>query len=132
MIDYQERFSDAQAITVDAASTNYIDTQVAGRAYDEQWLEVMVNTTFDTTGEEGTLVVKLQTDSASTFDSPATDLYTSASFAESVLVAGTKLIQMRLPEGLERYIRLYFDVNNSDAFTAGKVDAYLTGAPRLS
>jgi len=131
MIDYQERFSDAQAITVDAASTNYIDTQVAGRAYDEQWLEVMVNTTFDTSGEAGTLVIKLQTDSDSAFGS-ATDLYTSASFAESALVAGAKLIQMRLPEGLERYIQLYFDVNNSDAFTAGKVDAYLTGAPRLS
>jgi hypothetical protein len=131
MIDYQERFSDAQAITVDAASTNYIDTQVAGRAYDEQWLEVVVNTIFDSAGDAGTLIVKLQTDSASTFDSPATDLHTSLTYEQADLVAGKMLVQMRLPEGLDRYIRVYYD-NGTEAFTAGKVDAYLTGAPRLS
>jgi hypothetical protein len=130
MIDYQERFSDAQAITVDAASINYIDTQVAGRAYDEQWLEVVVNTIFDSAGDAGTLIVKLQTDSDSEFGSP-TDLHTSLTYAQADLVAGKMLVQMRLPEGLDRYIRVYYD-NGTEAFTAGKVDAYLTGAPRLS
>lgn len=132
IVDYELLLSDAQAVTADAASTQYIDTQVAGKSVNELWLVVNVNTTLDSAGEAGTLSVILQTDDDSAFGS-ATDLYTSQSFAESVLAAGYNLIKMRLPtSGLERYVRLYYNVNNSDAFTSGKIDAYLTPSVELS
>ena len=119
-------FSDAQDIaSTDVASTSYIDTKVAGRAVDELWLVVNVNTTFD----GGTsLTIKLQTDDENTF-TEATDLYTSAAIPKASLVAGYNCVKMRLPDGLNRYIRLYYDVEG--AFTAGKLDAFLTMAPGL-
>lgn len=123
-------FSDAQAITADTASTSYIDTQVAGRAVDELWLVVNVNTTFVSTGKAGTLTIKLETDDENTFDG-ATVLYTSAAIAEASLVAGYNCVKMRLPDGLNRYIRLHYDENDGDSFTDGKLDAFLTMAPGL-
>lgn len=123
-------FSDAQDITEDAASTSYIDTQVAGRAVDELWLVVNVNTTFVSANKSGTLTIKLETDDGTDF-SGATVLYTSAAIPEASLVAGYNCVKMRLPDGLNRYIHLYYDENDGDSFTAGKLDAFLTMAPGL-
>lgn len=122
-------FSDAQDIaSTDVASTSYIDTKVAGRAVDELWLVVNVNTTFTKDTGTPTLTIKLQTDDETTF-TEATDLYTSAAIAQTALVAGYNCVKMRLPDGLNRYIRLYYDV--SGTFTTGKLDAFLTMAPGL-
>jgi hypothetical protein len=130
LMDKELIFSDAQAITADAASTVALDTNYIGRAIEEPWLVVNVETTLDTAGEAGTLVVKLQVDDNASFTS-AIDLFTSQSFAEADLASGKNLVKIRLPEGLEQHIRVYYDVNDADPFTAGKVDAFLVNGVNL-
>jgi hypothetical protein len=128
LIDKELQFSDAQAITGDAASTDYIDQGAAGDALQgaELYLVVRVHTTLDSAGEAATLTVKLQSDDNSSFSS-AKDHFISEAFAESALVAGTELVKMKLPVGMQRYIRVYYDRGTED-FTSGKVDAFLTPA----
>jgi len=125
-------FSDAQAITVDSACLTqpYVDTLAPGRAIEELWLVVNVETAFASANSTGTLAIQLQTDDNSSFTTP-TNLFTSQIFAVAALTAGKNLVKMRLPEGLERYIRVYYD-NATEAFTAGKVDAYLDTSVMLS
>ncbi len=132
MLDAELILSDAQAITTDAACSNkaYVDTLAPGRAINELWLVVNVETAFASTNSTGTLAVQLQTDDNPSFSSP-TNLFTSQIFAVSALTVGKNLVKLRLPEGLERYIRVYYD-NATEAFTAGKVDAYLDTGVMLS
>jgi hypothetical protein len=126
IIDKELQFSDAQAVTADAASTDHIDQVAAGDALhgSELYLVVRVHTTMDSAGEAATLTIKLQSDDNSSFNS-AKDHFISEAFAESALVAGTELVKMKLPTGMQRYIRVYYDRGTED-FTAGKVDAFLT------
>jgi len=126
-VDKQLEFSDAQAITGDAASTNHLDLQKAGSwAEKDAWLVVKVNTTFDSALDTGTLTLKVETDDDSEFGT-ATAIYTSAAHAQAALVAGATLLQMRVSDigALKRYLRLYYD-NGTEVFTAGKIDAFIT------
>jgi hypothetical protein len=129
MLDY---FSDAQAITVDAASEKYLDTLALGDALAKPlWLVVQVHTTFDSAGEAGTLAISLRTAAAAAdgaLTTPTT-LFTTAAIAEASLVAGYQILKILLPPGLLRYIDLNYDVNDDDPFTAGKLDAFLTPCP---
>ncbi len=131
LLDDQLILSKAQAITEDAASEYYIDTQAAGRAIDELWLVVQVQTTFDSEGEAGTLTISLRTAAAAAYGAltTPTTLFTTAAIAEESLVAGYQCLKMKLPPGLLRYIDLYYDENDGDSFTAGKLDAFLTPTP---
>lgn len=128
-VDADLVLSDAQAITSTSAtaSTNVIDLNVTGRKIrSDAKLVCMVNTTFDSTEEDATLTVVLQTDDDEAFGS-ATTLWTSATIAEATLVAGYKILERELGdyEGkLERYLRLTYQCG-THAMTAGKVDAYI-------
>lgn len=126
-VDKQLELSDAQAVTGDAASSNYIDLQSSGSwAENDARLVVKVNTSFDSAGDGGTLTLKVQTDDDSEFGT-ATDIYTSAAIAQSALTKGAVLLAVRLSDlgTLKRYLRVYYD-NGTEAFTAGKVDAFMT------
>lgn len=128
-VDADLVLSDAQAITSTnaTASTNVIDLNVTGRKIrSDAKLVCMVNTTFDSTEEDATLTVVLETDDDEAFGS-ATTLWTSATIAEATLVAGYKLLERELGdyEGfLERYVRLTYQCG-THAMTSGKVDAYI-------
>ena len=110
--DVENMFSDDQAITTTAASTNYIDL---GPGFDRNIgpgepikLEVQVTTGFTTSTE--TLTVSLQTDDNTSFSS-ATTLATSAAIpASSMTSAGYKInVTGTVPDtGVERYLRLYY------------------------
>jgi hypothetical protein len=120
-------FSNEQAITADAASTNVIDLG-ADRDLGVADIDLIcqVSTTLDSTGEAATLTVSLQTDSDEAFGSPTT-LFATAAIAEATLVQGYYIIKMKLPQVTERYLRLYYDRGTED-FTSGKVTAgLLTG-----
>ncbi len=120
IIDKQLEFSDAQAITATAPSTNIIDTQVAGQAYEALWFVAQVATTM--TG--GTSVtVDLQTDDAAAFAAPKT-LYSSGAVPVASLTAGAQLAKVRVPPGCKRYLRVNYTVAGGP-FTAGAVDAFL-------
>lgn len=130
IIDKTLMFSDAQAITADAASTNVIDLG-ADRdlgVSEGLWVCGVVTTTLDSAGEAATLTVSLQTDSDSAFGS-ATALHTTAALAEAVLVAGYFFLKIKLPQVTERYLRLYYDRGTED-FTGGTVTAWLGDPPQ--
>ena len=124
IIDTQLEMSNAQALTATAASTNLIDTSVAGDAVDELYLVVQVSTTLASAGKAATLDIILQTDSAVGFGT-ATTLATCPRIAEATLVAGYRCWAIRIPSGAKRYLRMYYTVGTEN-FTSGNIDAFLT------
>lgn len=114
--------SDAQAVTVTAASTSHIDTLAAGDAISPgARLKVAVNTAF-VTADSATLTVALQTDSDSAFGSATTLITTSALAVTSIDAIGDNVIDLVIPPVVERYIRVYYTVGTG-SFSAGKIDA---------
>jgi hypothetical protein len=134
-IDAQLLFSDAQAVTAAAGSSNVIDTGplfsgitgrnlgVGARAY--IWLTV--DTTFTDSGSDSTLAVSLETDDNAAFSS-ATSLGTLTTLA-ALTASGTSMF-FPLPVAsaaapYERYIRLKYTPANGD-LSAGAISAGIT------
>lgn len=132
IIDNTLVFSDGQAITADAVSTNVVDTGARGTAFGHAaalsadlgkldnegvQLEVRVTEAFNTLTS---LTVTLQTSADnSTFVEVASRTYLLAD-----LTLGAQLnFPARIPEGASRrYLRLNYDVNGSNPST-GKLFA---------
>lgn len=123
LLDKTLVFSEEQAITASAASTNIIDQKAAGDAYGALWLVAKVTADFATLTS---LTIGVQTDSASNF-SKAVTLASSGAVAAAALKEGEYVCCFRLPADCKRYIRLYYTVGGSNA-TAGKINAFLTAA----
>lgn len=126
-------FSDSQAITADAASTNIIDLGAAGTPYGaaaavrrdigigtEIPLAVHVVEAFNNLTS---MTVALQVDDDAAFGSPTT-IATSAAIPLASLTAGYRFtFPAELPEGTsERYLRLYYDITGTAPGT-GKITA---------
>lgn len=128
---YLEKYTElstAQALTATAASEDVIDSLAAGTAYgNELWLVVRVGTALDSTEEDATLTIGLQSDSASDFSTSSTLITHAQSDAilEAACTANTIIWKIKVPTGLQRYIRLYYTVGTHN-FTSGTVDAFLT------
>lgn len=127
ILDASLELSDAQAVTVTAASTNVIDlTAVApnigrgGRLY----LQVKVNEAATASGS-ATLDLAVQ-DSAD--NSSYAAIHSVPQFAKAVLTAGAILLTFELPPKLRRYVRVYYTVGTGP-LTAGKFDAYIATVP---
>lgn len=140
IFDAQTRFSNAQAITASAASTNVIDLLAAGIPFGhtvavtrdlgvnsemaEAELQIQVTEAFATATS---VKVAVQTDDNSAFSSAATILETEAIPIAS-LIAGYVFNIDEFPfRTRERYVRLYYTVAGSDA-TAGKITAGVVAA----
>ena len=125
IIDRFNEYSDAQAVTASAASTNVVDLKAAGNIEGKPYyLHVKVNTAATASGD-ATVTFALQTDSDEAFGS-ATTLWTSAAIGKAALTAGTEVV--RLPINgmpLKRYTRVYYTVATGP-LTAGKFDAFLS------
>lgn len=125
-VDAQNLFSDAQAITASAVSTNIIDL---GSARDigvgrELYLVVLVDTAFTDAGSDSTVQVDIQTDDNAAFAS-ATTLKTVGTFA-ALSAVGSRLIERLNPDlAWEQYIRLNYTVANGN-LTTGSLTAFLT------
>lgn len=123
ILDKELMFSEAQAITTTAASTNVIDLgadhNLGGKVIE---LFVTTDAAFQST-TTSTLTVALQTDSTSAFSS-ATALFTSAAINKSALTSNTMQVRVAVPHTTERYLRLNYTVGGAD-FTAGAVTAGL-------
>lgn len=124
ILDKQNLFSEDQAVTVSAASTNVIDLGTdASETPTPNLKDAMLFAQVTTAFADGTsMSVALQTDSDEAFGSAET-IFTSAAIATSALVAGYQFKLGSLPEGLERYVRLYYTVDGT--MTAGEVMAGL-------
>lgn len=110
-IDSQHLFSDAQALTATAASTNLIDLGADRNIGVGEPLCVVITCDVAMGGTSPTLVVTLQADDNSSFSSAATVL---ALPSKSALAAGDQLV-LPVPADLltERYVRLNYTVGGT-------------------
>ena len=126
IIDRFNEYSDAQAVTASAASTNVVDLDAAGKIEGKPYhLHVKVNTSVTASGD-ATVAVALQTDSDEAFGS-ATTLWTSAAIGKAALTAGTEVV--RLPINgmpLKRYARVYYTVATGPLTNVSAFDAFLS------
>ena len=126
--DKKLMFSDSQAITATADSTNILDLGAHGDDIQrELTLFVQFRGNVDSAGQS-TLIIQLNTDDALNAggDDLAADntLWTSASIAKTALTDGAMLVKMPLPPGIQRYLRLTYTVGTAN-LTAGAIDAGL-------
>lgn len=125
ILDKLLMFSEAQAVTATAASTDVIDlSPMKGTKRDigvgeplEFW--ATVNTTA-TAGGAATLNVQLQT---SADNSTWVTLYDSGTLALASLTAGKRILSTKVPAGVLKYLRVNYVVATgpltAGAFTAG-------------
>ena len=123
ILDKYMILSDGQAITTSAASDNEIDFGAASHDVDQGtpiYLEVWLDTAFDTSANTLTITLK---------DSPDGTTYTDrmtileATATSSLLTAGL-LRKFSLPNDLARYIQLYYTC--STTLSSGVINAFLT------
>lgn len=136
ILDNQSLFSDAQAITASAKSTNAIDLGATGRAYGAGAdlvrdigkgkkipILVQVVAAFDSVADDETLTVALQLDSTETF-TPDKSITLGVISNADLKKVGTQIPFDVVPNGVNlRYAQLYYTVTGSGNFTAGKITA---------
>lgn len=131
-VDAQLLFSDAQAVTAAAASTNIVDLAATRREVGVgKPLYVVVGCVVAMTdaGSDSTLAVTLESDDAAAFSS-ATTRQTIGTFP-ATSAAGTRFVVPLVVDTItERYIRLYYTPANGD-LTTGSFDAFITDTPDL-
>lgn len=121
MMDANLLFSDAQAVTATADSTNKIDSLKAGDAIAPgARLLVQTQTAATDSGSDATLQVELKT---SDDDSTYTSLINTGALAFAAFSpVGTVIFDGVIPNGVKRYLKLVYTVA-SGPLTAGKFDA---------
>lgn len=103
----------AQASTVAAGSTDYVDTLAAGNDYKGCLFVVQITSSFVNYAGTPTMQFLLQTSSLSTFtDATTSTMAASALYQASQLTAG-KMWAVAIPSGAKRYIRGYFNPSAS-------------------
>ena len=133
IMDKTLEFSNAQAITADAASTNTIDLGATGSAYGAATALVrdigpgedipLVVTVTETFNNLTSMNISIQTDDNTGFSTPKT-VYRSPEYTLAQLAIGAEfLLPSDFPVGTnERYVRLYYDITGT-APSLGKVTA---------
>jgi len=114
LIDKQLLFSDAQAVTADAASTNIVDLGVASNLFDGEPMAVVltVDVAADMADTDETYEVEIQTDDNASFSS-ATELV-AKTIAGAALSAGSQhIIPIPMGAAVERYLRVRYDVGGT-------------------
>jgi hypothetical protein len=120
ILDKQNLFSDDQAVTTTAVSTNVIDLGVAGANKGEP-IDILVQVT--TTFAGGTSIqLGVGCDTVAAFSSETT-LQTTAAIALASLVQGYQFTVSVIPTGVERFMRLTYTVVGT--MTAGNITAGL-------
>lgn len=137
ILDTQTKFSDAQALTATAISTNVLDTRNGtkpaladeGIMGHDLWLIVQAVAALTAAGA-ATVVVTLESSSTADLATTPTVHYTSAAIPVASLVAGFSLARVQLPSGdYQRYVGVRFTVATGP-FTGGTISAFLTPDPQ--
>lgn len=126
IIDAQTRFSNAQAITSTAASTNLIDLGAIRNLGVGQnlYVVVQVTTAMADSSSNSTIAVTTETDDNAGFTN-ATTGQTIGTFA-AVSAVGTTIVGQLYPDRAnERYLRLKYTPANGN-LSAGAFTAFLT------
>lgn len=135
-IDKQAEFSDAQAVTSTAISTNVMDliSNTSGKnplrdigTGQDVYLVVITQTEATDSGSDATLTVSLESDSTENLATSPTVHFTTGALAFAAFSpAGSVLAAVKLPKGdYERYLGVRYTVA-SGPLTAGNFDAFLT------
>lgn len=148
LIDAKELFSDAQAITVDAISTNVIDLLPSGGAINSGdtggptanttvnigagkplYLYILVTTAMVSAGS-ATLTVALESDDNTSLSSATVHQTVASAVAAATMVGGYWIAKgTPIPAGnYQRYLGLRYTTNTSD-FETGNVTAWLSDTP---
>lgn len=127
ILDEQALFSDEQAVTASAASTNVVKTN--GDIGKGTPVELLVQVTEDF-ATLTSLTVGVQTSDTENFSS-VTTLTQSSAVAAASLVKGYRFPLNFLPTGIKKYLRLYYTVTGSNA-TAGKITAGIVAGNEAS
>lgn len=133
IFDANNMFSNAQALTSTAKSTDTVDMGPNSHAKNSQGQErdleivIYINTTFTDTGNDATLTVQVRSSPNSDMSSPVVhDVSDTLLFAE--MVAGTRVrFKPRIPIDAGRYLDLNYVVA-SGPFTAGALSAGVVAA----
>lgn len=142
IIDSQNEFSDAQAVTSTAVSANVLDLftmGIGGQATDlspntridigvgeDVYLVVNTQATATDTGSDATLTITLETADNEALSTNAQVVFSTGALAfVAFATAGTNLVKLKLPLfPYRRYLGLRYTVANGP-LTAGAFDAYL-------
>lgn len=132
-VDAFNEFSDAQAVTATAISTNVIDTFSSNTTRNlgvgaPVYLIVSTQTAITDTGSDATLTVTLESDTAvGLATAPVVHFTTGALAFAAYSAAGSTICAIHLPATInyKRYLGVRFTVA-AGPFTAGAIDAYLT------
>ena len=147
-VDTQTEFSDAQAVTSTAISSNVMDlftvdsaggTAAANTRIDigagtgDLYLVVQTQTAVTDTGSDATLTLTLESADDAGLTTNAIVHYSTGTLAFATYAsAGTIVAAVRLPAGLyRRYLGLRYTVA-SGPFLTGKFDAFLTPTLQLA
>lgn len=134
IMDKENQFSDAQAITATAVSTNYVDLGIARNigVGENMYLVMIVTTAFTDSGSDSTVTPSLETDDNTSFSSPVT-LRTYDVIA-ALAAANTKRVYRIEPYNdagrFERYIQLRYTLANG-SLTTGAITAFLSKDAQL-
>ncbi|MBR4682839.1 MAG: hypothetical protein IKP06_06025 [Elusimicrobiaceae bacterium] len=120
LLDQNGVFSEQQAVTTTAASTNTVDLTAAGN-FAPGALFAVCRVDVNFAGLTG-MKVGVETSDTSNF-STVTEL-ASASFLAADLTAGKQILAVAVPAGVKRYLRVKYTVTGTA--TAGKVSCFLT------
>ena len=131
-IDQYELFSDNQAVTAAAASTNLIDLRGTARRFGigakPLYVVLHCTVTMDDSGNNSSVPVYLQTDTAAAFSS-ATNAQTLHTFATNT--AANTYVTVPITSGAnEQFARLYYDVLGGNLGN-GSFTAFVTADPQL-
>lgn len=131
IIDAYTRFSNAQAITSNAGSTNVVDLNAVRDIAVGQPLYVVcqVTTAFTDSSSNSTVTVTVEDDNNSGFSSAATALQTIGVFAALSAVGTQLIVPLQLGVITQRFIRLKYTLANGN-LSAGAVSAFLTPDPQ--
>jgi hypothetical protein len=124
MYDKLNTFGTEQAVTASAASTDIIDLGATRDIGNGEALELVILCTEAATASgSATVTFSLETDDNSGFSSAAT-LAGTAAIGKASLTVGTEVLRVKVPFGVERYLRVYYTVATGP-LTAGKFTAFL-------
>lgn len=127
ILDKGLEFSDAQAVTATAASTNVIDlTATAPNIGRGKNLMVQVACGEAATAAGAATVTFALQDSAD--NSSFADIFTTGAIGKATLVAGYIVFTIAIPPTIRRYLRINYTVATGP-LTAGKFDAFITVVP---
>jgi hypothetical protein len=123
ILDKENMFSEAQAVTVTALSTKKVLSKAAGDAVKAPWLVISAAEAAAAAGA-ATVEFQLITSDNDDMSSPKV-LFSSGPIAKADITLGARLVKVRVPAGCKKNLAVNYVVSTGP-LTTGKFNAFLT------